>query len=265
MYVGASTANFYPMLTEESLELLIRLGFQDIEVFVNAESEIENGYLDELRRRADDAQVRIRSLHPYISAVEPYLLFSAYQRRFEDGCGIYHRLFAAAERLGAKIVVMHGDRVEGVLPQEESIGRYERLYDIGQEYGVTLAQENVLRYRSSGLEYLAAMRRQLGNKAHFVFDLKQSLRCGHRPEQVLDVMGDAVCHVHISDHKDEELCLVPGQGVTDYERLFSQLKALQYQGGLMLELYRNNFSTEKELTDGKHFLQHLLNLNKQKA
>lgn len=261
VYIGASTANFYPMPTEKSLDLLIDLGFQDIEVFVNTESEIESDFLMGLKSRADAAGVRIRSLHPYLSVVEPYLLFSHYERRFEDGCRLYKRLFQAAHQLGAEIVVMHGDREESVLSEEESIRRYEKIYDIGQEYGVTLAQENVWRYRSSQIGYLSAMRQYLGPKAHFVFDLKQSLRCGLPWEAVLDAMGEAVCHLHVSDHMDSEFCLVPGQGVTDYRKLFHQLKNRKYTGGWMLELYRTNFSNEKELTDGKQFLLRLLNIH----
>ena len=40
MVIGASTANLYPMLTEEALDTLLALGFRNLEVFVNTESEI---------------------------------------------------------------------------------------------------------------------------------------------------------------------------------------------------------------------------------
>ena len=39
--IGASTANLYPEVTEESLQQLLKAGFRRIEVFLNTESEID--------------------------------------------------------------------------------------------------------------------------------------------------------------------------------------------------------------------------------
>ena len=85
---------------------------------------------------------------------------------------------------------MHGDRQDSVLPMEESISRFEELYDCGVRYGVRLAQENVVRFRSSDNAYLRAMRDRLGEKAHFVLDLKQAVRCGHTLDDVIEAMGN---------------------------------------------------------------------------
>ena len=41
--------------------------------------------------KADAAGARIVSLHPYSSGYEPFLLYSAYARRFEDGKALYTR------------------------------------------------------------------------------------------------------------------------------------------------------------------------------
>ena len=259
MYVGASTANFYPMLTEESLDLLIKEGFENLEVFINTQSEASPEFAAELRKRADRAGARVRSLHSYLSGTEPYLLFSAYHRRFQDGLQLYREIFQAAKVMGAAFVILHGDRREGVLSVEESIARFETVYDLGQEYGVTLLQENVVHFRASDQEYIRAMKRQLGSKAHFVLDLKQSLRSGDSPMEMLRCMGRSVAHIHISDHDDSRDCLVPGQGKTDFRELIQELNRLEYDGGLILELYRNNFQTAQELSDGKQFLLRLFN------
>lgn len=211
MHIGASTANLYPMNTEDALDALLRLGFRELEVFVNTESEIAPSFLRQLKESIQAAGARVVSLHPYISGSEPYILYSAYERRYRDGLDIYARLFEAASYLGAGLVVMHGDKAEGVLPVEESIARFEGVSDLGRTYGVTLAQENVVRFRASDNAYIAAMRRQLGPKAAFVFDLKQCRRCGHRPEDVVAAMGSALVHVHISDNDARRDCPAPRQ------------------------------------------------------
>ncbi len=261
MVVGASTANLYPQVTEDALDTLLALGFRELEVFVNTESEIAPAFLRLLREKADAAGARILSMHPYVSGVEPYLLFSAYERRYRDGLGIYARLFEAAAALGAQFVVMHGDKAEGVLPVEESIARYEGVYDLGQQYGVTLAQENVVRFRAADNAYLAAMRRQLGPKARFVFDLKQCRRCGHTVESVLEAMGEGVAHVHISDNDPQHDCLLPGRGTVDYPALFAGLARAGFDGAVMLELYRTNFGEPADLAEGRRFLETILHLS----
>lgn len=252
--IGASTANLYPEVTEESLQQLLKAGFRRIEVFLNTESEIDPTYIRQLRRQADEAGAVIHSVHPYLSGTEPFLLFSNYERRFWDGLKRYERIFEAAALLGASIVVMHGDKKQGVLSVEESIDRYEAVYDLGRKYGVTLAQENVVHFRSSDNEYIRAMRRRLGGKARFVLDLKQAIRCGYSWMEVLEAMGENICHVHISDHTQEKDCIPPGIGVTDYSMLFNKLEKLSFQGVGILELYRHNFVCIDELVKAKEYL-----------
>lgn len=254
MHIGASTANLYPMNTEDALDALLRLGFRELEVFVNTESEIAPSFLRQLKESIQAAGGPRRLPAPYISGSEPYILYSAYERRYRDGLDIYARLFEAASYLGAGLVVMHGDKAEGVLPVEESIARFEGVSDLGRTYGVTLAQENVVRFRASDNAYIAAMRRQLGPKAAFVFDLKQCRRCGHRPEDVVAAMGSALVHVHISDN-DARGTAPPGKGAVDYDSLFRLLASVGFDGPIVLELYRTNFERESELADAKRLLE----------
>lgn len=258
MVIGASTSNLYPMVTEQAIDGILSLGFTEIEVFLNTESEADPAFVRELRRRADVAGARIVSLHPYISGTEPYLLFSAYERRFRDGLVLYRKLFSAAQALGARYVVMHGDKAGGILPEEESIARFEQVYDLGRAYGVTLLQENVVRFRSSDTGYLRAMRRQLGEKAGFVFDLKQCIRCGLAPDEVIDAMGPSLRHVHISDQDAAHDCLMPGKGTNDYAALFRRMQGHGFRGAVMLELYRGNFGRLEELREGRMVLENVL-------
>lgn len=258
MKVGASTANLYPALTEEALDSLLRMGFRELEVFVNTDAEIAPAYIRGLRRRADEAGARICAMHPFLSGMEPYLLFSAYERRYQDGLRYYARLFEATAELGASFMVMHGDKADGVLPVEESIARYEGVYDLGRTYGVTLAQENVVRFRAGDIAYLSAMRRQLGDKAHFVFDAKQARRCGYTAAQVIAAMGGSIAHVHISDADEAHDCLLPGRGREDLRALLSLLARTGFDGSLMIELYRTNFETDEDLCQGKQVIEKLL-------
>ena len=123
---------------------------------------------------------------------------------------------------------------------------------------MTLAQENVNRFRSSDLDYIRAMRAQLGEKAHFVLDVKQCRRCGLSPFAMAEAMGDKIVHVHVSDQSGEKDCLIPGRGNTDFKRLFSLLRSSGFNGTAMLELYRSNFDAPEELLEGWDFLENIL-------
>ena len=259
MEIGVSTANLYPMRTEDSLEQLLQLGFRTIEIFVNTESEVEPSYIKELKIKAEAYGAHILAIHPYTSGIEPYLLFSSYQRRFEDGLKHYEHIFEAAAFMGASYVILHGDKAGGILSVEDSLLRYEKLYDLGKSRGITLLQENVVHYRSSEISYILAMRRFLKKKAGFTFDLKQCKRCGLEPSEVIDAMGDGLKHVHISDHDQNKDCMMPGKGNTDYKSLLKTMQSVGFSGDWVIELYRHNFNSVFDLQESSQYLQDILN------
>lgn len=247
MNIGASTSNLYPLPIEESLDNILALGIRHTEIFFNAACELEAPFVEEMRRRLDAHGAVAHAIHPHTSFMEPHFLFSVYERRADEMVENYKRNFEAAARLGARYVVLHGDRAQSPLPLETSLERYERLYDLGATFGVRVAQENVVRFRAESLDYIRALRRHLGDKAAFVLDVKQTVRCGHAIEDVAEAMGDAIVHVHVSDHTAEQDCLLPGKGTFDYGRLRRILEARRYDGAVLLELYRRNFGEPCEL------------------
>ncbi len=258
MQIGISTANLYPCLIEDALSTLKGLGAEVTEVFVNTVSEVTPSFAALMKARAEEAGVSIRSLHSYTSCFEPYLLFSQYERRFLDGLEVFKPIFETAAAVGAAFVILHGDRDPGHLPVEESIARFERLYDLGRTFGVTLLQENVVRFRASSPDYVRAMRRQLGDKAQFTLDLKQCRRSGVDALDMIDAMAGAIRHVHISDATADADCLMPGKGAVDFAAILRALKNSGFDGALIIELYRHNFDRIDELSSGTAVLRQAL-------
>lgn len=251
MHIGASTSNLYPMLTEDALGALLSMGFRAVEVFLNTPSEATPAFARGLRRQAEAAGAHITSVHSHCSLAEPFGLFSRYERRFLDYLDIYRGLFSAAAEMGARYLVLHGDRADNpTLSPEEFAARYAMLFDAGQEHGVTLLQENVVRYRAQSPEFVRQMRTLLGEKAQFVLDLKQCRRAGVPVHEMIDAMGDALRHVHASDADAAHDCLMPGAGTVDFAPIFQQLRRVGFDGDVMLELYRHNFGDERELRQG---------------
>ena len=102
MKVGISTGCLYPMLTEECIDVLAKLGFTSFEIFFNTFSELKDEYLDMLKYILEKYNARVKSIHPFTSSYESFLLFSDYERRFMDGIKIYEMYFRTARKIGAE-------------------------------------------------------------------------------------------------------------------------------------------------------------------
>ncbi|MDD2361780.1 MAG: sugar phosphate isomerase/epimerase [Oscillospiraceae bacterium] len=255
MNIGASTSNLYPMNTEDALDELLKAGFRTVEVFLNTESEATPEFASNLRKRADEYRAHIVSVHSYNSISESFLFFSNYQRRLKDGLIKIEEVYKAAFIMGASYVILHGDKPSAPLSDNDSAKRYEMLYDLGKENGITVLLENVVNHRSGNLSYITNMRRLIGDKAKFVFDLKQCIRCSLKPSDVITAMSGGIRHVHISDCNRQHECLIPGKGIVDYKQLITCLKENGFDGDIILELYRNNFSDVSDLVMGCHALK----------
>ncbi|WP_195985243.1 sugar phosphate isomerase/epimerase [Clostridium sp. D33t1_170424_F3] len=260
MQVGISTACLYPMELEQSLSTLLSMDFRLFEVFLNTFSELSPVYLKELKKHADAYGARIKSVHPFTSGYEGFLLFSEYERRFRDSLEFYKQYFEAANLLGAEIVVLHGQRdyQYSKLTKETYFERYAALYALGKSYGVTLAQENVNQFRSETPAFISQMRSYLKDACAFVCDIKQAVRAGQDPYAVCAAMGERLIHVHINDNTPQSDCLLPGCGEMDYDRFRRLIADFGYRGDLIIEVYRSNFKNLQEVSMARSVVERLI-------
>lgn len=267
MKIGISTACLYPMETEKALKLLTEQKVDLFEVFYNTESELSQEFTAGLKRLLSMGNARLKSVHPFTSGYEPYMLFSTYERRFYDSIEFYKQYFHAAAELGAEFLVLHGDRKTpetGGISDEDYFEKFAHLAKAGKEFGITVAQENVTRFRSQKPEFIEKMKNYLGDTAHFVLDIKQAVRSGYDPMVICAAMGEQLVHVHVNDHNSTEDCLVPGAGETDYIALFNLLKQNHYKGDMVIEVYRHNFRNTCDLIAAKTHLEQLWAIEKRK-
>ncbi len=257
MKIGVSTACLYPMEIEKAFQTLNELGFRTFECFINTYSELTPSFLRTLRDMMTAYGSHVRSVHPFSSGFETFMLFSDYKRRFWDTLEQYKAFFEAARFLGADLFVIHGDR-RSVITEEEYFSRFSNLVACGRSYGVTVAQENVNLYRSADPGFIRRMRMALGKDARFVLDLKQAVRAGWSPFDLCEAMGEDLIHVHVNDHLPGQDCLLPGKGAMDYNRLGRVLRQNGFSGDYILELYRENFGDPAELAQSARWLESVL-------
>ncbi len=256
MNIGCSTSCFYPVETERALKEVINLGFDKTEIFFNTSSELEEPFVNELKKTADDNGVRVLSVHPFSSALENMCIFGEYQRRYDDFIGIYQKHCHAAAVLGADILVIHGalQNRKIPLPDELYFERFYKLIEIGKAEGVLVCQENVNRFKSQHLDFMKRMRDAIGDDFNMVFDVKQAIRAGYDPFEFLNEMKNEVVHVHLSDSLlPDSDCLPPGRGNFDFKRLFAILDKADYKGDYVIEIYSRGLDVKNELAFSKRF------------
>ena len=257
MSVGISTACFYPAATEEALHCVAEAGAKVTEVFFNSPSELEPDFLRRISSIASDSGIRIRSIHPFTSFAEGYILFSQYERRFDDYREFYKKYYAAASAIGAKIVVLHGAKLPVNISTDEYAERLSLLVRDAQEQGIILAQENVVHHNGQTPELMNELKARLGANFHMVLDIKQAYLAGVDPIEFFGEFSDNICHIHLSDHDENHKCMTPFDGKFDFAALFSLMKETGYSGDCVIELYRSGFERIDQLTDSMRRLEKL--------
>lgn len=259
MKIGISTASFYPMLLEEGIDLAAELGYRRVELFLNAESEYSPEFCRERRRQLDDLGIQVISIHPYTSAMEGHLLFSDYSRRTQDGLEQYRRYFEAAAILGARYFTFHGEllRSRGLprsSPDAARFDTYAALCRTARECGIQFTQENVSWCKSADPKFLRGLYDNVPEMA-FTLDTKQAVRAGYTWEDYVEVVGDRIVNLHVSDYTEQTDCLLPGQGSCDFSALFAALESRGYAGNALVEVYRTDYSTPQELRQTRIYLE----------
>lgn len=257
MKIGISSGCWYPELTEDSAEKIHKAGYNAAEIFICDESENEPAYLTDLKNRFDKLGIKIVSVHPYTSFAEQFLLFSDYGKRRENTFKYYRKYHAACKILGAEFINFHG--ATQPIEAEKYAEIYSRLYNEAKEEGLTFCQENVRKFTCGKVSYISELKRILGNNIAFTLDVKQAHMEGEDIFQMINVMGNGIKLVHISDHTDEEPCLLPCFGNFDTERFLKNLKNVGYEGYLISEIYSKNCKNQSDIEKSRQFLQNIIN------
>ncbi len=254
MELGVSTACLFPMETERALARLGELGVETAEVFLNSPSEASPGFIRLLGKIAADYGLRVTALHPYCSDNEGFAFFGRYPRRLEDGLEEYRRMFEAGAALGAGILVFHGAKRYQTFPREVYWERFSLLAEEGQKFGIEVCQENVARCMSGDPGFIREMRQALP-EARFVLDTKQARRSGADLFELTEIMSPRLARVHVSDWREDNDCVPPGEGKMPYAPFFHRLRSAGFSGDVIVELYRWGFGEESALARSLRYLE----------
>jgi sugar phosphate isomerase/epimerase len=237
--VGLSTASVYPETTAVAFELAARLRYDGVEVMVWTDPVSQD--IEALRRLSDYHGVPILALHA------PCLVIT--QRVWgTEPWGKLQRARSAAERLGARTVVVH--------PPFRWQREYARTFRDGIE---RLAGESDIRFAVENMFPLRVRGREVSAYApdwdptnephrHFTLDLSHTAVARADALGMLDTMGSRLAHVHIADGtglaKDEHL--VPGRGDQPCGELLGRLADRAFTGTVIVEVNTRRAITRDE-------------------
>jgi sugar phosphate isomerase/epimerase len=231
--VALSTSSVYPERTPDAFETAVRLGYDGLEVMVYTDPVSQD--VDVISRLIDYHQLPVLAVHA------PSLLLT--QRVWgREPWEKLRRSQVLAERLGAKVVVVHPPF------------RWQREYAEGFETGlaameaetdVIFAVENMFPLRARGREivpYAPTWDPTAIDCAHATLDLSHAAASGSDALGMASALGDRLAHVHLTDgtgvpngpFPDEHL--VPGRGSQPCAEVLHRLAAHNYPGAVVVEV-----------------------------
>ncbi len=247
MQTGISSACFYPLETEKAVIRCGELGFKNLEIFVNAPCEMQGSLFNEIKAAIDYYGIEVCSVHPFTSFMESFTVFGSYLRRVDDTVEYYKNFFDFAARIGAKIFVLHGGKLYNTADSEDYFERYARLFEAGKQFGVTVSHENVVERRAQSPKFVKSMSDYLNGNFALTLDLKQCRRAGESPLDFIELLGEKIVNVHVSDFNEQSDCLPPFEGNENFSSVIAALQKKNFSGKYLIELYRQNFTSDRQL------------------
>lgn len=258
MNIGVSTGCYFPRHTVDALKSVALTGAKYAEIFFNTDSELEEDYVKQLKKVADVNGIETISVHPFTSAIETFMFWSRNDYKLKDSIKYYEKYFRACNILGAKYVVIHGCHTTAeYMGIEKYAENLNALSAKAREYNVYIAQENVVKFKCGYTENLKELIRLASEDIRFVFDLKQAVRARQDIYEIVDLMGNRISHIHISDCNETGNSLLPGQGCIDFKGLFDYLSCKYNVNTALIEVYNENILPDYDIKSALDFLQNI--------
>ncbi|MFM7844521.1 MAG: sugar phosphate isomerase/epimerase family protein [Planctomycetota bacterium] len=226
MIVAATTECFAELALDEALERILELEFSNVEIAID-----ETGRQikpSEVASDLDRAILRCRNTHRMDVA--------AYSLNIKAQGEDFYQQFTACCKLAkaTKVVTLAIPSAELGTPFNEEVENLRRLVGIARVEGVRVALRSQIGCQSQDPDTVMVLCDNvpgLGlalDPSHYI--------CGPHAGRSIDKIMKYVYHVHLRDTSKKELQVRVGQGEIDYNRLISQLRKLNYNRALSVNI-----------------------------
>lgn len=237
--VGLSTASVYPQGAATAFELAASLGYDGVELMVWTDPVSQD--IDEVARLSKRFGMPVLSVHA------PCLLIT--QRVWSPDPWIrLTRSIQAAQRLHASTVVVHPPfRWQ----REYARAFVERVAELENDSGITIAVENMYPWRAAGREiaaYAPDWDPTDEGYSNITLDVSHAAVAGQDSLTMAESLGDRLAHLHLTDGtssaRDEHL--IPGRGTQPCAALLEHLAKIDWSGTVILEVSTRRARTPQE-------------------
>ncbi len=247
--VSASIANSYPISTPELIKRMKEIGFEA----VAPEWNNREGF-SKIMEAVNDCKIEVCSVHAPFTA-GPSLMWSNDKETVDNAKKTMLEFLEDCARFEIPVAVVHSwEQKDNSMPTEEGFAPYDEIVDFATKNGVGIAFENLERPEI----YLKALLDRYKNNELVGFCWDSGHEMCFTPEQdLLAQFGDRLMMTHISDNLGvssfdgtikgtDDLHLLPGDGIADWDDQIRRLKAAKHQDVLNLEIARNPHKTRLE-------------------
>lgn len=249
--VGLSTASVYPLSTAEAFKIAAGLGYDGVEVMV---------WTDPISQDAEAIHALSQHYGVAVLAVHAPCLVITQRVWSTDPWEKLRRARAAAERVGADVVVVHPPFRWQREYARDFVAGIERM---AEETAVRFAVENMFPLRVRGREvsaYLPSWDAATGAYRDCTLDLSHTAVSRSDALGMLEAMGPRLRHLHVADGtgdggKDEHL--IPGRGKQPCAAVLERLAAAGFTGNVIVEVNTrrsaNRDAREEDLAEALAF------------
>ncbi len=258
MQVGISTATLFGRKpTEQALEFFDKNNIECAEVFLESYCEY-NAEFGKLLAK-NKGNVNVHSVHTLTTQFEPQL-YSLNERAQTDSFKMLEMAMSSAKEFGAKYYTFHGGARFKKTPFKinyERVGTItQKIIDVANKYGVTLAYENVHWGYYNYIGFFDEIRKRTSNlKA--TLDIKQARQCEVNYADFIKEMNKDIVTVHLSDVDEYGKMCLPSNGITNFHDLFSRLRDVGFDGAFLIEAYQSDFETYEQLFSSLEYVKNL--------
>lgn len=258
MDIGISTATFFlRRYNEDSISIIKGLGGQTCEVFLECPSEYTEEYGKLLLKRKGD--LKVHSMHAVTMNYETEL-FNTFDRAYKDALKSFAGVLGIGKTLGAGFYTMHGRaRIKKGGNYDDYVKngkRLEELCDFARNYDIQICLENVAWSLCNRPEYFSEIVKRAPSICA-TLDVKQARISGYGYEEYLNAMNTKIKTVHVSDVDDVGKIRLPGRGNFDFKELFKRLYDVGFDGDMIIEVYKDDYGHESELTESLNYLNYI--------
>lgn len=226
MIVAATTECFEELPLDEALERILELEFSNVEIAIDeTRQQIKPS---EVLADLDRAVLRCRNTHR--------MDVVAYSLNIKAEGDEFYRQFTACCKLAkaTKVVTLSIPSAELGTPFNEEVEHLRRLVAIARNEGARVAIRSQIGCQSQDPDTVMVL---CDNVPGLGLSLDPShYICGPHAGRSIDKIMKYVYHVYLRDTSKKELQVRVGQGEVDYNRLISQLRKLNYNRALSVNI-----------------------------